>query len=101
MFLDIPPLCKISIYTERGDLIDEIDNPYKYIDPQNIQQYSNLNSKNYVFNPNYYYGYFEDLGKQKTIINELKKGTYGKCYGINQNNSGNYNMIIVFTSQGV
>jgi hypothetical protein len=80
---------------------DEIDNPYKYIDPQNIQQYSNLNSKNYVFNPNYYYGYFEDLGKQKTIINELKKGTYGKCYGINQNNSGNYNMIIVFTSQGV
>ena len=80
---------------------DEIDNPYKYIDPQNIQQYSNLNPKNYVFNPNHYYGYFEDLGKQKTIINELEKGSYGQCYGISQNNNGNYNMIIVFTSQDV
>ncbi len=25
MFLDIPGYCKIKIYTERGDLVDEID----------------------------------------------------------------------------
>jgi hypothetical protein len=75
MFLDIPPLCKISIYTERGDLIDEID----HIDGSGDEAWNSITSSRQVIVSGVYIAYFEvteDYYNPDTGDLQFKKGDH-------------------------
>ncbi len=55
MFLDIPPFCKIKIYTERGDLIYEID----HNDGSGDEEWNSVTSSRQVVVSGVYIAYFE------------------------------------------
>lgn len=55
MFLEIPPLCKIKIFTERGDLISEID----HNDGSGDEAWNSLTTSRQVVVSGVYIAYFE------------------------------------------
>ena len=55
LFLDIPPLCKIKIFTERGDLIKEID----HTDGSGDEAWDQVTSSRQIVVSGIYIAYFE------------------------------------------
>lgn len=55
MFLDIPPFCKIKIFTERGDLIHEID----HVDGSGDEAWNSITSSRQTVVSGVYIAYFE------------------------------------------
>jgi len=75
MFLDIPPTCKIRIFTERGDLIYSID----HIDGSGDEAWNSITSSRQVIVSGIYIAHFEVLDDYKDWkTGELvKKGSAG------------------------
>ena len=63
MFLNIPPKCKIRIFTERGDLIDTIE----HTDGSGDEAWNSITSSRQVIVSGLYIAHFEVPGERPTI----------------------------------
>ena len=63
MFLNIPPKCKIRIFTERGDLIDTIE----HTDGSGDEAWNSITSSRQVIVSGLYIAHFEVPGGGSTI----------------------------------
>ena len=63
MFLNIPPVCKIRIFTERGDLVDTIE----HTDGSGDEAWNSITSSRQVIVSGVYIAHFEVPGEGSTI----------------------------------